>query len=130
MRAGVSLSSPICTLFCPFQLFSSAHPSDQQQPTTICLTANSQATARTRSQPFTDLDTSLLCSSSQQISLRLSLVHHASASEGLLSDFPDLPALLLDPLLLQLQFFIPAGFSVAIEKMSLKFIYNRTANVL
>lgn len=125
MRAGASLSSPIGTPFCLFQLFSSAH-GDQQHPTTIRLTANSQAVARTGSPPSTDLDISLLCSSSQ-ISLRLSLVHQDSASEGLLSDFPDLPALLLDPLLLQLQFLIPAGFSVAIEKI---FIYTRTANLL
>ena len=116
-------SSPFCTLFCLFQLFfRSAHPADQQQLTTRYVTANSQARASTRSQPSTDLNTSPFCSSSQQIPLQLSLVHCAAAVEGLLSDCPDLPTLILDPLLLQLQILISACFFVAIEKRSLKFI--------
>lgn len=116
-------SSPLCTLFLLFWLFfPSSCPADQQQPTTICLTANAQAIARTRSQPSIGLDTIPVCGPRQQIPHKLSLVHHASASGGLLSDFSDFHTLFLDPLLLQLQFFIPAGFFVAVEKMSLKFI--------
>lgn len=105
-------SSLLCTLFLQFRLFfSSARPADQQQPTTICLTANAQAIARTRSQPSIGLDTSPVCGPCQQIPHKLSLVHHVSALGGLLSDFPDFQTLFLDPLLLRLQFFfIPAGF--------------------
>ena len=74
---------------------------------------STEAISRTRSQPCTDFYTCPLSGPSQQAPLKLWL-DHATATEGRLSDSPDSSTLLSRPLLLQLQFLVPAGSVAAI----------------
>ena len=74
---------------------------------------STEAISRTRSQPCTDFCTWPLSGPSQQTPLKLWL-DHATATEGRLSDSPDSSTLLSGPLLLQLQFLVPAGSVAAI----------------
>lgn len=111
--------SPLCSLF-HFQgqqLYPSACPADRQQPVTRGWNANSQ-------RQLLGPGHSLAQTSTDPLGVRLSRLPSssdlptvpASASGGLLSDFPDSPTLLSGPLLLQVQFLIPAGSVAAIWK--------------
>lgn len=128
-QVPVTWFSPLCTLLClQVQLFfPSVCPADQQQLMTRHPTANSQrqphepdhSPAQTFTVPSVDPFSRYPSSSDlstrpmlQKDCLVTSLLHHLSS--------PLLPLLLL----LQLQFLIPAGFLVAIEKISLKFIQS------